>query len=72
MSPYIKKHGYSFSVVVDEDNGISQAYNPNASAPYLVLIGRDGEIKKRILGFQSSEVPQLERDVRGLLGLDAS
>ena len=68
VAPYIHKQGYTFSVVVDEDGSIAQALNPTGTAPYAVLIGRDGRIKKRIAGFQPSEAPAIESEIGALIG----
>ncbi|PKN56338.1 MAG: TlpA family protein disulfide reductase [Deltaproteobacteria bacterium HGW-Deltaproteobacteria-14] len=69
VRPHIKKNGYTFDVVVDDDGTIAQAYNPAGVAPFMVLIGKDGRIAKRIEGFQASEAASLEREVQALLGL---
>jgi peroxiredoxin len=67
VSPYIRKQGYTFAVVIDEDGAITQALNPTATAPYAVLVGRDGRIKKRIAGFQPSEAPAIEAEIEALV-----
>lgn len=67
VAPYIHKHGYTFPVVVDEDGSIAQALNPTGTAPYAVLVGRDGRIKKRIAGFQPSEAPAFEAEIGALV-----
>ena len=67
VSPYIRKQGYTFAVVIDEDGAITQALNPTATAPYAVLVGRDGRVKKRIAGFQPSEAPAIEAEIEALV-----
>ena len=69
VKPHIKKNGYSFAVVVDEDGTIAQAYTPAATAPFTVIIGKNGRVAKRIEGFQASEVPVIEGEIKALLGL---
>lgn len=69
VRPHIKKNGYRFDVVVDDDGTIAQAYNPAGVAPFMVIIGRNGRIAKRIEGFQASEAASLEHEVQALLGL---
>lgn len=71
VAPYIRRQGYTFPVVLDEDGAIAQRHNPAGTAPFGILIGRDGRIVKRIAGFQPSEAPELERELRHLLGLPA-
>lgn len=69
VAPYIRKQGYSFPVVLDESGDIAQALNPSSTAPYAILLGRDGKVVRRITGFQPSEAPHLEAELKGLLGL---
>lgn len=69
VAPYIRRQGYTFPVVLDEDGAIAQRHNPAGTAPFGILIGRDGRIVKRIAGFQPSEAPELERELRHLLGI---
>ncbi len=66
--PYIRSNGYSFRVLVDEDTAIAQRWNPRATAPYTVLIDREGRIVEKIEGFQLSEADALEQKIVGLLG----
>ncbi len=67
VAPYIRKQGYTFAVVIDEDGAITQTLNPTATAPYAVLVGRDGRVKKRIAGFQPSEAPAIEAEIEALV-----
>ncbi len=69
VKPFIRRQRYTFPVVVDDDTSIAQAYNPSGSAPFTVLIGRDGKVKKQIEGFQPAEARELEADLKQLLGL---
>jgi len=67
VRPFIRRQGYTFSVVVDEDEAISQAYNPAKSAPFTIIIDRDGRVVQRIEGFRPAEAAELERRVEELL-----
>lgn len=68
VKPYIRRQGYTFPVMVDEDTAIAQALNPSGTVPFTVIIGRDGNVKKQISGFQPSEAAHIEREVTALLG----
>lgn len=68
VAPYIRKQGYTFPVVIDRDGAIAQQLNPTSTAPYALVVGRDGKVKKRISGFQGSEAPALEKELEALLG----
>ena len=70
VRPYIRRNGYDFRVIIDEDTTIAQAYNPSASAPFTLIISREGTITRRIEGFQPSEAPLIEAELRSLLGLE--
>lgn len=67
VAPYIRKLGYTFPVVLDRDGAIAQALNPTATAPYSLVIARDGKVDKRISGFQPSEAAELEKELVALL-----
>jgi peroxiredoxin len=44
--PFIRSHDFTFRVAHDINSEITQLYNKKSSAPYQVLIGRDGKIRK--------------------------
>jgi len=67
VAPYIRKQGYTFRVVLDDSGDIAQSLNPSSTAPFAILVGRDGRVAKRITGFQSSEVDHLEAELKSLL-----
>ena len=68
VAPDIRKQGYTFRVVLDDSGDIAQALNPSSTAPYAILVGRDGRVVRRITGFQPSEAPHLEAELKALLG----
>ena len=59
----------SFPVLLDPETDVVARYNPRSTAPYSVLIGRDGRIVARREGYTTSERAVLEEDVRSALGL---
>ncbi len=69
VAPYIRKQGYTFPVVVDEDGAISQTLNPSSTAPFVIIVARDGTVARRIAGFQPSEANALEAELKTMLGL---
>ena len=69
VAPYVRRQGYTFPVLLDDDGAIAQRHNPNYTAPFAVLVARDGMVHKRIAGFQPSEAPELEKELQHLLGL---
>lgn len=69
VAPYIRRQGYTFPVVLDDDGAIAQRHNPIGTAPFAILVARDGSVVKKVAGFQPSEAPALEAEVKALLGL---
>ncbi len=67
VAPYIRKQGYTFPVLLDDSGDIAQSHNPSATAPYAILVGRDGRVVRRITGFQPSEAEHLESELKALL-----
>lgn len=67
VKPYIRKQGYTFPVVVDKSGDIAQALNPTSTAPYALLVARDGRVAKRFNGFQPSEAEEIEHAIIALL-----
>lgn len=67
VAPYIRKQGYTFPVVLDDSGDIAQSLNPSSTAPFAILVGRDGRVVRRITGFQSSEAGHLEAELKSLL-----
>jgi len=59
----------SFPVLLDPETEVVARYNPRTTAPYSVLVGRDGRILSRREGYTVSERQILEEEVRRALGL---
>jgi peroxiredoxin len=64
-----KKLRLSFPVLLDPETEVVARYNPRSTAPYSVLVGRDGVILSRREGYTVSERDALESQVRAALGL---
>ncbi|HLV20057.1 MAG TPA: TlpA disulfide reductase family protein [Polyangiaceae bacterium] len=65
----VAKLGVSFPILLDQETRVVSLYNPKTSAPYSVLIGRDGRILKKKEGYTTGDAAGVERDVRQALGL---
>ena len=59
----------SFPVLLDPETDVVARYNPRSTAPYSVLVGRDGRILSRREGYTVAERQILEEEVRAALGL---
>jgi peroxiredoxin len=64
----VVKLGVTFPILLDSESRVVSLYNPKTSAPYSVLIGRDGKILMRKEGYTSGSGATLEKDVVAALG----
>jgi peroxiredoxin len=68
----VSKLGVSFPILLDQETRVVALYNPKTSAPYSVLIGRDGRILKKQEGYTTGDAAAVDRDVVAALALTAS
>jgi peroxiredoxin len=61
------KLGVSFPILLDQDTRVVSLYNPRATAPYSVLVARDGSVVRRQEGYTSGERENLEHAVEAAL-----
>jgi peroxiredoxin len=59
----VSKLGVSFPILLDQETRVVALYNPKTSAPYSVLIGRDGRILKKQEGYTTGDAGTVDRDV---------
>lgn len=64
----VSKLGLSFPILLDPDTRVVSVYNPRATAPFSVLVGRDGRIVRRQEGYTTGERAELEQAVDAALG----
>ncbi len=67
VAPYVHESGFSFPVLLDPNSKASTLYNTHKSAPYTVLIGRDGTIASEGAGFDPASVKPMEERIEKLL-----
>ncbi|HEX7670450.1 MAG TPA: TlpA disulfide reductase family protein [Polyangiaceae bacterium] len=63
-----QKLGVHFPILLDQETRVVSLYNPKTSAPYSVLIGRDGSIRAKREGYTTSGGAALESDIVAALG----
>jgi peroxiredoxin len=63
----VEKLGISFPILLDQETRVVALYNPKTSAPYSVLIGRDGRVLKKQEGYTTGDADALDQDVLGAL-----
>jgi peroxiredoxin len=65
----VRKLGITFPVLLDQETRVVGLYNPRTSAPFSVLIGRDGKILVKREGYTTGDAAALEKDVKRALAL---
>lgn len=72
VKPFIKKNGYSFTVLLDRDSTVIGTYNPPKTLPYTVVVDQKGEVVKRHSGYNPGDEEELRHLVDSLLAGDAA
>ena len=63
----VSRLGVTFPILLDEESRAVALYNPRASAPFSVLIGRDGGVLAQREGYTTGSHDALARDVDAAL-----
>jgi peroxiredoxin len=59
----VAKLGVSFPILLDQETRVVSLYNPRATAPYSVLIGREGRVVGRREGYLHGDEHKLEQEI---------
>ncbi len=60
---YTQRHNLDFPVLLDQESRAVSLYNPKRSAPYSVLIAKDGTILHKRDGYQPGDEVEIEDEV---------
>jgi thiol-disulfide isomerase/thioredoxin len=63
----VQKLGISFPILLDQEKRVVALYNPKTSAPFSVLIGKDGRVLARREGYSGGAENTLEREIQAAL-----
>jgi peroxiredoxin len=63
----VRKLGIKFPILLDQETRVVGLYNPKTSAPFSVLIARNGAILQRKEGYTTGSHADLERDIEAAL-----
>lgn len=63
----VTKLGVSFPILLDQESRVVGLYNPKTSAPFSVLIGRDGGIITKKEGYTTGDSSSVDKDVEAAL-----
>lgn len=55
--------GIHFPILLDQDTRVVALYNPKTSAPFSVLIGKQGNVLRQKEGYTTGSSESLERDI---------
>lgn len=59
--------GVTFPILLDSETRVVGLYNPKTSAPYSVLIGRDGQVLAKKEGYSANDAGSLDSDIETAL-----
>ena len=59
----VGKLGVTFPILLDQETRVVGLYNPKTSAPYSVLIGKDGRIRAKREGYTTGNAAAREADI---------
>jgi len=71
VDPQARQYGLSFPVLLDEETRVVAVYNPKRTAPFTVIVGRDGAVAKRREGYHAGDEVEVEADIKALLAVRA-
>ncbi len=63
----VAKLGVSFPILLDQETRVVALYNPKTSAPFSVLIGRDGSIITKKEGYTTGDSTAVDKDIEAAL-----
>jgi cytochrome c biogenesis protein CcmG, thiol:disulfide interchange protein DsbE len=66
VKAYVRSQGYPFSVVLDPNAQVFQAFN-GQNLPFAVLISKDGEIVSTRTGYLPGDEKDIEKDILKLI-----
>ena len=67
VGPQAHRVGVTFPVLLDEETRVTAIYNPHRTAPFSVLIDREGRIRWVRPGYLPGDEVMFERNIRALL-----
>ena len=65
---YTQRHNLAFPVLLDQESRAVSLYNPKRSAPFSVLVAKDGTILHKRDGYQPGDEIAIEQEVVEALG----
>lgn len=70
VDPQARRYGLTFPVLYDQETRVVALYNPKRTAPFTIIVGRDGAVARRREGYHTGDEVQVEKDIKALLAAD--
>ncbi len=67
VAPHARRYGLTFPMLLDQETRVVADLNPKKSAPYALLIARDGTIAYTHEGYSPGDELILDQEIAGLL-----
>lgn len=67
VDPQARRYGLTFPVLLDEETRVVALYNPKKTAPFTIIVGRDGQVARRREGYHAGDEVEVEADIKALL-----
>ncbi|HTE49869.1 MAG TPA: TlpA disulfide reductase family protein [Kofleriaceae bacterium] len=67
VDPRARRYGLTFPVLLDEETRVVGTYNPKRTAPFTLLIDRDGAVARTREGYHAGDEVAVEADIAALL-----
>jgi peroxiredoxin len=67
VDSHARRYGLTFPVLLDEETRVVGVYNPKRTAPFTVMIGRDGAVAGTREGYTAGDEIAVEADIKALL-----
>jgi peroxiredoxin len=67
VGPHTRRYGLTFPVLLDEETRVVAMHNPKRTAPFTVMIDRDGAVARTREGYTAGDEIAVEADIQALL-----
>ena len=67
VDSHARRYGLTFPVLLDEETRVVGVYNPKRTAPFTVMIGRDGAVAGTREGYTAGDEIAVEADIKALI-----
>jgi len=67
VRPFIKRHNYTFKVLMDMGSQVVNQFNPKVTLPFSVLIDKNKKVVYQHDGYQSGDEKKLEELIKNLV-----